>query len=157
MGNRCFRLCYWGSVRSHAGRHSMQPERSKGGDNYQHVVIRLRGPVVRARPEHYVADTREVSRRFRVRVREYLPGQNVNMFFFFLSRLIIPSFYCCLYLFLSFFCVVFFSLFFLKYYKYFCCCCCLCYCLFLFPSLNILFLFFCGRPLPAPLSICYNM
>ena len=60
----------------------MQPERSKGGDNYQHVVIRLRGPVVRARPEHDVADTREVFRRLRVRVREYLPGQSVYMFFF---------------------------------------------------------------------------
>ena len=73
----------------------MQPERSKGGDNYQHVVIRLRGPIVRARPEHDVADTREVFRRLRVRVREYLPGQSVYMLFFFWSRLIPPSFYCC--------------------------------------------------------------
>ena len=63
----------------------MQPERSKGGDNYQHVVIRLRGPVVRARPEHDVADAREVFGRLRVRVREYLPGQSVYMFFFFVS------------------------------------------------------------------------
>ena len=169
MGNRGFRLRHWGSVRSHAGRHSMQPERSKGGDNYQHVVIRLRGPVVRARPEHDVADTREVFRRLRVRVREYLPGQSVYMFFFFWSRLIPPSFYCCflsffkiilkliLYLFLSFFCVVFFLFFFYGIINIFVCCCCLCYCLFLFSSLDILFLLFCGRPLPAPSSICYNL
>ena len=76
----------------------MQPERSKGGDNYQRVVIRLRGPVVRARPEHDVVDTREVSLRFCVRVREYLPAQSVYMFFF-LSSLIPPAFYCCFLLF----------------------------------------------------------
>ena len=77
----------------------MQPERSKGGDNYQHVLIRLRGSVGRARPEHDVADTREGSHRFRVRVREHLPGQGVYFFFFFSSRLIPRSSYCC---FLSF-------------------------------------------------------
>ena len=61
----------------------MQPERSKGGDNYQHVLIRLRGSVGRARPEHDVADTREGSHRFRVRVREHLPGQGVYIFIYF--------------------------------------------------------------------------
>ena len=61
----------------------MQPERSKGGDNYQHVVIRPRGRVGRARPEHDVADTREESHRFRVRVREHLPGQAVYIFIYF--------------------------------------------------------------------------
>ena len=61
----------------------MQPERSKGGDNYQHVVIRPRGRVGRARPEHDVADTREESHRFRVRVREHQPGQGVYIFIYF--------------------------------------------------------------------------
>ena len=61
----------------------MQPERSKGGDNYQHVVIRLRGPVVRARPKHDVVDTREVSLRFRVRVRESTTSECLHVFFFF--------------------------------------------------------------------------
>ena len=62
----------------------MQPERSKGGGNYQHVVIRLRGRVGRARPdEHDVADTREESDWFRVRVREHLPGQGVYIFIYF--------------------------------------------------------------------------
>ena len=60
----------------------MQPERSKGGDNYQHVVIRLRGPVVRARPEHDVVDTREVSLRFRVRVRESTRSECLHVLFF---------------------------------------------------------------------------
>ena len=83
MGNRCFRFRHWGSVRSHAGRHSMQPERAKSGENYLHVVIRLRERVVRARPEHDAADTREVPRRFRVRVREYLPGRVYTCSFFF--------------------------------------------------------------------------
>ena len=50
----------------------MQPEMTKSGDNYQHGVIRLRGRVGRACPEHDVADTREGSRRFRVRVNIYL-------------------------------------------------------------------------------------
>ena len=60
----------------------MQPERSKGGDNYQHVVIRLRGPVVRARPEHDVVDTREVSLRFRVRVKESTRSECLHVLFF---------------------------------------------------------------------------
>ena len=63
----------------------MQPERSKGGDNYQHVVIRLRGRFGRARPEHDVADTREGSRRYRGRVREHLPGQGVYIYLFLVS------------------------------------------------------------------------
>ena len=59
----------------------MQPERAKGGENYQHVAIRLQVLVVCARPEHDVADTRAVSRRFRVRVREYLSGYlHVSLF-----------------------------------------------------------------------------
>ena len=73
MGDRCVNLCNWGSVRGHAGRHSVQPKREKNGDNHQHVVTYLRGCIVRARPEHDVADIRAVSRRFRVRVSEYLP------------------------------------------------------------------------------------
>ena len=72
VGNRCFRFCQWGSVWSHASRRSMQPERSKGDDNYQHVVIRLRGRFGRARPEHDVGGTREGSRRYRGRVREHI-------------------------------------------------------------------------------------
>ena len=83
VGNRCFRFCHRGSVWSHASGRSMQPERSKGGDNYQHRVIRLRGRVGRARPKHDVADTREESDWFRVRVREHLPGQGVYIFIYF--------------------------------------------------------------------------
>ena len=81
VGNRCFLFCHRGSIWSHASRRSMQPERSKGGDNFQYVVIRIRGRVSRTRPEHDVADTREGSRRFRVLVREHQPGQGVYTFF----------------------------------------------------------------------------
>ena len=73
MGDRRVNLCNWGSVRGHAGRHSVQPKREESGDNHQHGVTYLRGCIVRARPEHDVADIRAVSRRFRVRVSEYLP------------------------------------------------------------------------------------
>ena len=149
----------------------MQLERSKGGDNYQHVPVRLRGRVVRVRPEHDVADTREVFRRLRVRVREYLPGQSVYMFFVFLSRLIPPSFYYC---FLSFlfvfivlnfdtvfvsliFCVVFFLFFFFTVLQIFLLLLLSMLLSILISSLNISFLLFCGRPLPAPLFICYNL
>ena len=51
----------------------MQSKREESGDNHQHVVTYLRGCIVRARPEHDVPDIRAVSRRFRVRVSEYLP------------------------------------------------------------------------------------
>ena len=76
----------------------MQPERSKGGDNYQHVLIRLRGSVGRARPEHDVADTREGSHQFRVRL-ENIYLVRVFTYIYILSRLIPCSSYCC---FLSF-------------------------------------------------------
>ena len=133
VGNRCFRFCHRESVWSHASGRSMQPERTKGGDNYQHGVIRLRGRVGRVRPEHDVADTREGSRRFRVRVRKHLPGQGVYIFIYF-SLISFPALFIAvschfilkfqiliLYLFLSICLCSFFSLVFYSILYFFSC------------------------------------
>ena len=166
VGNRCgFCFCHWGSVRSHAGRHSMQQETVTGGDNYQHVVIRLRGRFVRGRPEHdVVANTREVSRRFRVWVREYLPAY---LYFIFLASVSFFPIFCCCYFssfifpyvsFCYFLILIFVSL--KKKLFYICLLLILSMLLSTFfqnSSLSILFLLFCGRPLSASSSICCNL
>ena len=83
-----------GSVRGHADGHGVEQETATGGDNRQYVPVYFRRGVVRARPEHCVAHTSQVPRRFRVRaVSKYLEGGS-HVCFFCSSCTIFPSFSC---------------------------------------------------------------